>query len=151
MPGIGLRLAAVTTVLALTAGCAGSTTPLPVGASAPVPAPAVAHSSADPNLRPCGSVEAGVQSMRAPLAGWTPAARPFDKGVAATLRSTATDVRHQEQLATGPAKDAMHRWAAALTGLSAAINGKDPRAVKAAAATVTSAYAGLKRACKFDR
>lgn len=138
-----------TTLLALAtvAGCANpGTTP-----AAKSTAAATATATTDPNLRPCASVEASFESLRAPLGGWMPEAKPFDKKVATVLHGAATDVQHQAQTASGPAKQAISDWATSLMSLSNAMQGKDAAAVKAAADKVKAPFTRLKKACHFDR
>lgn len=142
--------AVVVLALAAGAGCAGAGTS-PATTPSVVATGAAATPKVDPNLRPCASVEASFESLRAPLGGWMPQAKPFDKKVASVLRTAATDVQHQAQTASGPAKQAMADWAISLMTLSNAMQGKDIVAVTTAAAKVKAPFTRLKNACHFDK
>lgn len=139
--------AMVVLTLAAGAGCASPGTKPAAASSA---AASTATPAVDPNVRPCASVEASIQQLRAPLAGWMPTAKPFDKKVATLLHKAATDIQGQEETASGPAKLAIHDWAAVLMALSNAMQGKDASAVKAAAAKVRTPFVQLRKVCKFE-
>ena len=139
----GTAAAGLGVVLALVAGCGTTTTP----AARPTQTE-VAPAKVTADVRACVGVEAILGHVAADTAAWSPAQRPFDRGVARRIRTQAGYLAGQApQASDAGIQVAVEGTAASFRGVAGAMQARDRARLDRAIKRSRVAYTALKSAC----
>ena len=103
----------------------------------------------DPNVFNCSDVQNTMLKIQRIFQSWDIDNKMFDAGVASRLRTQATSLYSLEAKASGPAKDAIHKEAAALVDLSISMEAADVNTFGAASDRANRALAAVRGTCNF--
>lgn len=143
----GTGAAGLGMVLVLAVGC--GTTADPPGQTQVKPAQTkVAPAKVTADVRACAGAEAILGHVAADTAAWSPAKRPFDRGVARRIRTQAGFLASQgPQASDAGIQVAVGATAASFRGVAGAMQARDRARLDQAIKRSRVAYKALKSAC----
>jgi hypothetical protein len=148
-----IALVSLALAASATAGCSQSPPVARADAAAAVaseePTTEVAPLTGD--IRACLGVEAELGHVASGTARWSPQAKPFDKTIAARLRTSSDQLAKQGPQAQSPqVRKVVSGIAESFRSLSAAMAERDRGKVNSAMAQAKVTYKALKTTCELD-
>jgi hypothetical protein len=147
-----IALVSLALAASATAGCGQSSPDRPGAAPAAASAkPSAAATPITGDVRACLGVEAVLGHVAAGTARWSPQRRPFDKAIAARLRTSSDELAKQgPQAQSTQVRKAVNGIAVSFGSLSDAMAKRDRAEFTAAMAQAKATYKVLKATCQLD-